>query len=175
MVNNGSITYDHDRDGTHSELAGCEARFRGVEQETFLLIRYENDVLTVKTDIESKNEWKDCFTVSGVRLPTGYHIGVSSATGELSDNHDIISIKTYELEAPVLDPHGNIPEDRASIKPSASIFAPARDHINDPPPPMSGVKLFFLIVLAIIGVVVLVAVGILVFQKKQETSRKRFY
>ena len=24
MVNNGSISYDHDRDGTHTMLGGCE-------------------------------------------------------------------------------------------------------------------------------------------------------
>jgi mannose-binding lectin 2 len=28
MVNNGTLYYDHDRDGTHTQLAGCEARFR---------------------------------------------------------------------------------------------------------------------------------------------------
>ena len=27
MVNNGSLHYDHDKDGTHTELAGCEANF----------------------------------------------------------------------------------------------------------------------------------------------------
>lgn len=47
MVNNGSLHYDHDRDGTHTELAGCEAKFRNSEHETHLSIRYENDVLTV--------------------------------------------------------------------------------------------------------------------------------
>lgn len=68
MVNNGTLKYDHDRDGTHTELAGCEARFRGVEHETYLLIRYENDVLTVKTDIDGKNDWKECFSVRGIQV-----------------------------------------------------------------------------------------------------------
>ncbi|CAG2122051.1 unnamed protein product, partial [Medioppia subpectinata] len=31
MVNNGTNHYDHDRDGTHSELAGCESKFRGID------------------------------------------------------------------------------------------------------------------------------------------------
>lgn len=178
MINNGSIKYDHDRDGTHSEIAGCEARFRGVEHETYLLIRYENDVLTVKTDIEGKNEWKECFTAEGVRLPTGYHIGVSAATGELSDNHDLISVKTFELEVPevVAGAPGAQPiEDRSKISPGSTFFAPPRDHVNDPPPPMSGFKTFMIVVVSIIGLVLLVAVGMVVFQKQQETSRKRFY
>ena len=29
----------------------------------------------------------------------GYFFGVSSATGDLADNHDIISIKSYEVDA----------------------------------------------------------------------------
>ena len=36
----------------------------------------------------------------GVTLPTGYYFGMSATTGDLSDNHDIVSIKTYELDTP---------------------------------------------------------------------------
>lgn len=50
------------------------------------------------TDLENKQSWKECFSVSGVRLPTGYYIGVSAVTGDLSDNHDIIGVRFYELE-----------------------------------------------------------------------------
>lgn len=46
MVNNGTLYYDHDRDGTHTQLAGCEARFRNMEYETYVAIRYENDKLS---------------------------------------------------------------------------------------------------------------------------------
>lgn len=46
MVNNGSLSYDHDRDGTHTQLAGCEAKFRNLEHDTHLAIRYEKDTLT---------------------------------------------------------------------------------------------------------------------------------
>lgn len=95
MVNNGSLSYDHDRDGTHTQLAGCEAKFRNSDLETYISIRYENDVLTVQTDLENKG-WKECFKVEGVRLPTGYYFGASSTTGDLSDNHDILAFKFYE-------------------------------------------------------------------------------
>ena len=46
MVNNGTLHYDHDRDGTHTQLAGCEARFRNLGYDTHIAIRYEKDVLT---------------------------------------------------------------------------------------------------------------------------------
>jgi len=41
MVNNGSLHYDHDRDGTHTELAGCSSLFRNKDYDTYLAIRYE--------------------------------------------------------------------------------------------------------------------------------------
>lgn len=171
MVNNGSLHYDHDRDGTHTEVAGCEAKFRGVEHDTHILIRYSNDVLTVKTNIEGKDEWKECFSVDSVRLPTGYYIGVTAATGDLSDNHDLISIKTYELEVPA----NAVNEDRSKIIPSAKNFAPHREHVPDAPKSMSGFKIFLIILCAIIGIVVCIIGGVFFYQRQQETSRKRFY
>lgn len=48
MVNNGTLHYDHDRDGTHTQLAGCEAKFRNLEYDTHVSIKYERDVLTGK-------------------------------------------------------------------------------------------------------------------------------
>uniref|UniRef100_T1ISH8 L-type lectin-like domain-containing protein n=1 Tax=Strigamia maritima TaxID=126957 RepID=T1ISH8_STRMM len=170
MINNGTLHYDHDRDGTHTELAGCESKFRNLNHDSYISIRYERDTLTVLTDIENKAAWKECFSVKGVYLPTGYYFGVSAATGELTDNHDVINIKLYELD---VDPEVQT-EDRSNIVPSASFFAPPRDHVDDPKvPPMSGLKLFAIVLCALIGVIVCVVVGIIVFQKQQETSRKR--
>ena len=50
MVNNGTMHYDHDRDGTHTELAGCEAQFRNKPHDTYVAIRYERNTLTVSSD-----------------------------------------------------------------------------------------------------------------------------
>ena len=46
QVNNGTLVYDHDRDGTLTQLAGCEAKLRNLQHDTYVSIRYENDVLT---------------------------------------------------------------------------------------------------------------------------------
>jgi hypothetical protein len=54
----------------------------------------------VSTDIENKAAWKPCLSVQGVRLPTGYYFGMTAATGDLSDNHDIMSVRLYELDLP---------------------------------------------------------------------------
>ncbi|NXP72094.1 LMA2L protein, partial [Ramphastos sulfuratus] len=47
MVNNGSLTYDHERDGRPTELGGCTAMVRNLNHDTFLVIRYVKRRLTV--------------------------------------------------------------------------------------------------------------------------------
>ena len=55
-MNNGTLSYDHDRDGTHTMIGGCEVKFRNVDHETYIAIRYENDVLTGRLE----REWQSC-------------------------------------------------------------------------------------------------------------------
>ena len=43
-----------------------------------------NRHVQVSIDIDGENKWKPCFTVDGVRLPTGYYFGASAATGDLT-------------------------------------------------------------------------------------------
>jgi len=169
MVNNGSMTYDHDRDGTLTQLNGCEAKFRNVDIDTSIKIRYENDVLTVYTDLENKRAWRTCFTVEGVKLPTGYFFGASAATGDLSDNHDILAIKMYELE------HIADGQDRSHIIPSAIRTEPPRERHEDPKSGMSNVKIFFLILFTMLIVCALVVAAKYFYENYQKNSRKRLY
>ncbi|KRT81782.1 hypothetical protein AMK59_6089 [Oryctes borbonicus] len=174
MVNNGSLHYDHDRDGTHTQLAGCEAKFRNLDYDTHISVKYERDTLTVSTDMENKAAWKECFKVTGVKLPTGYYFGLTSTTGDLSDNHDILSIRLYELDVP--DDNGDDNEDRSKRSPSAVFFESPRDHVSDPKPStLSGFKMFLLILIGAIAIVACIVIGIMFYQKQQEQSRKRFY
>lgn len=56
-----------------------------------------------------------------MRLPTGYYFGMSATTGDLSDNHDLVSIKTYELDTPASVSR----EERADIMPEViKTFSP---------------------------------------------------
>lgn len=153
-------------------IGGCEVTFRNAKQDTFISIKYNNDILTVSIDLEGKREWKNCFTVDKVQLPTGYYFGASATTGELSDAHDIIGMKLYELEAT----EDQMSEDRSKIKPSSVYFEPPRDHTDDPKPSsMSGLKIFFLLLLGVLACFACVVVGIMIYQKQQDNSRKRFY
>uniref|UniRef100_F6WCA5 Lectin, mannose-binding 2 n=2 Tax=Xenopus tropicalis TaxID=8364 RepID=F6WCA5_XENTR len=177
MVNNGSLEYDHSKDGRTVELAGCTVDVRNKNHDTFLAIRYSQGRLTVMTDIEDKNEWKNCLDISGVRLPTGYYFGASAATGDLSDNHDIISMKLYQLMVDHSSDDENI--DWTKIEPSVSLLRSPKDNVDDPTGnyrggPLTGWKVFLLLLAALLGIIVCAVVGAVVFQKRQERN-KRFY
>ncbi|KYM95094.1 VIP36-like protein [Cyphomyrmex costatus] len=173
MVNNGSLHYDHDRDGTHTQLAGCEAKFRNLDHDTHIAIRYERDILTVSTDLANKAAWKQCFQVNEVKLPTGYYIGISATTGDLSDNHDILSIRLFELDL-IDDPKDR--EDRSQILPSAAFYDAPRERVEDPKQSnWSGIKLFLLMLFGALFLITCIVIVIMLYQKHQENSRKRFY
>ncbi|KAK3610463.1 hypothetical protein CHS0354_016652 [Potamilus streckersoni] len=169
MINNGSLHYDHDRDGTHTALEGCEAHFRNKDHDTFIAIRYHGTTLKVSLDIDGQNNWKECFIAHGVYLPTGYYFGASAATGDLADNHDIISMKLYEIDSSV----DTAPEYYGL--PKAENVEPPRDHVDDHRNTVSGWKIFFIIILVLIGIAVCGVVGYVIFMKSQENSRKRLY
>uniref|UniRef100_A0A0A9VTR0 VIP36-like protein n=2 Tax=Lygus hesperus TaxID=30085 RepID=A0A0A9VTR0_LYGHE len=173
MINNGTLHYDHDRDGTHTSLAGCEVKLRNVYYDTHLTIRYEKDTLTVLTDVDNKGEWKECFKTSGVKLPTGYYWGVSAATGELSDNHDILSMRLYELDSSDVDVVSA--EDRSKIIPSAEKFEAPREHVEDPKPAWSGTKTFFVMLFVFLLIIAIAIAGISWYRDQQEHAKKRFY
>ncbi|OXB53185.1 hypothetical protein ASZ78_009280 [Callipepla squamata] len=171
MVNNGSLTYDHDRDGRPTELGGCTAMVRNLNHDTFLVIRYVKRRLTVLIDIDGKQEWRDCIDVPGVRLPRGYYFGTSSVTGDLSDNHDIISLKLYQLTVE------RTPEEERRDK---EVYLPVVDNLKlpgmeAPLEPMSGLALFLIVFFSLVAIVFAIVIGVIVYNKWQEQSRKHFY
>lgn len=171
MVNNGTLHYDHEQDGVHSELAGCECKFRGLEQEARVLVQYYNEELTIKTDIENSGVWRDCLSVKGVYLPSHYYFGLTAATGDLSDNHDILSIKMRQLSPTLYD---YVP--RADDVPKADYSFPNRDRINtEVQSGMSALRKFFIIVCVFAGVIAVAGFGYFLYISKKSSSRKRLY
>lgn len=175
MVSNGTFHYDHDRDGTHTALDGCEASFRHAKHETFIAVRYERNRLMVSIDIDGENKWKPCFTVDGVRLPTGYFFGASAATGDLSDNHDIILMRVYDIG---VDRQDEEQVDYSKIEPSADFFAPPRDHVDDPKlwtTKLTGWRLTIFLVVGAVAVFVCAMIGYIVCIQTNDRSRKRLF
>ena len=79
MVNNGSLHYDHDRDGTHTQVAGCEAAFRNKDHETLISVRYTEQSLTVSPMFNKKMFsdygvflFKICMVIYGITTSTTY-------------------------------------------------------------------------------------------------------
>ncbi|KAI1725627.1 legume-like lectin family domain-containing protein [Ditylenchus destructor] len=178
MVNNGTLHFDHDSDGTHTALggehSGCEAKFRNKDYDTQILVRYVGDTLSIFTDVKGEGIWKSCLSVDGVRLPTNYYFGVSAATGDLSDNHDVISIRMFEQEYTRVERLDEINSD--AINPHADNIAAPRDHVDDRRPSNLGwIGTTLLIIIGIVVVVGFLGFGFVFLQKRQERSRKRFY
>lgn len=96
MVGNSSVTYDKDHDGRDNEIAGCSARgIRSSSVPTKIRLTYfAEKSLTVALQYKAENEWTECFETGPLILPSVSYLGFSAETGELSDNHDIISVET---------------------------------------------------------------------------------
>ncbi|KAG5915770.1 hypothetical protein E4U42_007915 [Claviceps africana] len=100
MHGDGQKSYNKNDDGRDGELAGCSARgIRHASVPTKLRLTYIQDK-QLKLDIHYKEEgeWTSCFVVDKPpQIPTVAYLGFSAETGELSDNHDIISVTTKNL------------------------------------------------------------------------------
>lgn len=169
MINNGTLHYDHETDGIHSELAGCDCKFRGLEHETRILVQYYNEELKIQTDIDNSGIWRDCLAVSGVHLPSHYYFGMTAATGDLSDNHDILAIKMRQL-SPVIYGSG-MPGDM----PRATYNYANREKINEVPSGFGSLRKLFIIVCVFVGLVSVVGFGYFIYVNRRGQARKRFY
>jgi mannose-binding lectin 2 len=170
MVNNGSVHYDHDRDGTHGQINGCHSKFRARDHDTFVIVSYIDKVLSIYTSVDGDNDWNECFTAADVYLPTGYYFGVSAATGDLADNHDIINIRVFDVD------QGENPEWETAVPHADSAEAP-REHVDDVRPALGHRSWFLVKVLFGLAVLLVIGggIGYFVYAKRQEQARKRFY
>lgn len=102
MLGDDHTPYDQANDGKANELAGCSARgLRNADFPTKAKVTYFQDKqLTLDLQYKREDEWTRCFEVSNVKLPSVTYLGFSAETGELADNHDIISVQTKNLYSP---------------------------------------------------------------------------
>ncbi|PHH91543.1 hypothetical protein CDD83_28 [Cordyceps sp. RAO-2017] len=100
MFGDGHTSYDKNTDGKSTELAGCSARgLRHATMPTKLRLTYIQDKnLMLELQYRVEGEWELCFeTSSPPAIPNIAYLGFSAETGELSDNHDIISVAAKNL------------------------------------------------------------------------------
>lgn len=74
-----------------------------------LTYSYLDDRLTGKIDPDGSGDFrKTCFDIEGVKIPTGLYLGLTSATGDLADNHDVIALKIWQLDGTDAGPRHDI-------------------------------------------------------------------
>jgi len=171
MVNDGTVDYNHDDDGNEQNLGSCYAMVRNREHDTHMSIKYKKQILTVSVDVDGQGNWRQCFVKTGLVLPCGYYFGVTAATGDLSDNHDVTAIRTYQLETdePVVDCKNLTPGIVGQII-GGPDYTHDDDHRNSKTTGGNGWMWVFVIGILICGVI-----GLVMFQKKQEAKKHRFY
>ncbi|CAN8097045.1 unnamed protein product [Discula destructiva] len=100
MVGDGQTSYDKDTDGKQQEFSGCSAR--GIRHASiptkFRLTYFQDKQLKLELQYKKEDDWLLCFeSEMPPSIPNVAYLGFSSETGELSDNHDIISIHASNL------------------------------------------------------------------------------
>ncbi|KAJ4363503.1 hypothetical protein N0V83_009798 [Neocucurbitaria cava] len=99
MNGDGQTAYDKDNDGKANELAGCSARgIRNAQVPTKARLTYFQDqYLRLELQYKTEDEWTQCFEIPNFKVPPVAYLGFSAETGELSDNHDIINVRSQNL------------------------------------------------------------------------------
>lgn len=102
-------------------------------------------------------------------MPTGYYFGISAGTGELSDNHDIISVKFYQLEEPSLEY-----EDKSKIIPSAPPAHRSTKRVTPVDAKISKMKSFTVILFIMFLILLFALITIKFYYIYEKNSRKFF-
>ncbi|KAJ2719593.1 hypothetical protein GGI07_005120 [Coemansia sp. Benny D115] len=103
MLGDGKTPYDGAHDGDANRLGMCEAYFRNLKQNSKASITYlKGEFVNVQLQLQPQDKWINCFTITNVTLPAGSYLGFTALTGDISDNHDIISVKAETLRPEAL-------------------------------------------------------------------------
>lgn len=111
----GSQFYNHDKDGSDTEMGGCRNYFRDQNEFggqtrkariSFFYKKVKLEMATINNDNTVSDDYELCFEEDDVHLPIGYYFGFTAMTGGLSDNHDIIDVTTRNIK---VDPSTPLP------------------------------------------------------------------
>lgn len=61
------------------------------------LTYFQDKYLRLDLQYKSVDEWTQCFEIENFKVPPVAYLGFSAETGELHDNHDIISVRSQNL------------------------------------------------------------------------------
>ncbi|EIM21511.1 hypothetical protein WALSEDRAFT_64459 [Wallemia mellicola CBS 633.66] len=142
MLGDGETLYDNNKDGDEQSLDGCSIKFRRTEITPKARFSYlKGNYIKLELQTKKWGEWEECFTVEDIELPLHPYLGFSSITGEISDNHDIISVNTNELTKRGTNPRAQAKMNNTKKAKSKSFFRKLVNFVT------------YTIILALLGVV----------------------
>jgi len=97
VVNDGNMIYDPLADGKDIEVGGCRAGFRKTSGPALLRVTYRGSMRQLEVSYNLNGDWHACYS-GNVDLPVGYYLGVTAATGGVSDNHDVNYLELRRLD-----------------------------------------------------------------------------
>lgn len=98
MNGNGVEAYENDKDGARQEVAGCSIDYRNAKVATKGKLIHVKDVYTELQIHHSEwDHWESCFKLDNITLPLNPYLGFSALTGDVSDNHDLVSVTTSNI------------------------------------------------------------------------------
>lgn len=152
--------------------ANCarQARFRKSPFPTRARITYFGKTLKVDLDVGGSNQWMTCVTLNNVQLPPAGYVGFTAATGDVADDHDILSVTTTQYilpDRPQVEAlrRAAIPQDIPAAKRGTKA-----EKVKNESAPWQAFVWTVVVVVALVGVAV---VGYLVKQNVDK-NRKRF-
>lgn len=127
LINDGEKTFEMMTD----DIQGCNAAFRyhadradfSVSSSTKVKVTIADEQLVVRIDPRGDDDWLDCVSLDmtrpGYRLPKDWlvraHVGITASTGQLADNHDVISLNSFS-DAAVLEAHEKSSSERKDFE-----------------------------------------------------------
>ncbi|XP_032809574.1 protein ERGIC-53-like isoform X2 [Petromyzon marinus] len=102
VANNGSVAFAQGSDASAQALASCRRDFRNKPHPVWVGVSLHAGSLEVHltSGFTAEEDFELCATVGDLSLPPQGFFGVSSSTGGVPDDHDVLSFLTYSLSAP---------------------------------------------------------------------------
>ncbi|ORX46811.1 hypothetical protein DM01DRAFT_1339460 [Hesseltinella vesiculosa] len=90
----------------------CKVDYRNTFMPALVRITYRDNTLTLLIDPSSNGAYfHPCFQQTNVILPKGYYFGVSAASSNPADDHDVSSFETFQLNPPARVSHKKRPKE----------------------------------------------------------------
>ncbi|GAA99123.1 uncharacterized protein L969DRAFT_621617 [Mixia osmundae IAM 14324] len=94
--NDGTTSYDHGSDGATQSEIRCSIDFRRTDVAAKAKMTYfRNNYFELAIQHRAWDEYETCFVIRNLTLPGSPFLGFTAATGDVSDDHDIVSVSAY--------------------------------------------------------------------------------